>query len=117
MIEGQDLTWHKIAAGIDEIQFAGNNIAPVEVLGSKICVAKFQGQVFAFAYKCPHAGGLFSEAELDKSGHLICPVHQYRFDIKNGRNVSGEGYHLKRWPVEVRIDGIYIGMPVEGTSN
>jgi len=30
--------------------------------------------------------------------------------MKNGRNVSGEGYYLKHWPVEVREDGIYVGL-------
>jgi 3-phenylpropionate/trans-cinnamate dioxygenase ferredoxin subunit len=28
--------------------------------------------------------------------------------MKNGRNVTGEGYYLKYWPVEAREDGIYV---------
>jgi 3-phenylpropionate/trans-cinnamate dioxygenase ferredoxin subunit len=30
--------------------------------------------------------------------------------MKNGRNVSGEGYYLKHWPVEVREEGVYVGL-------
>jgi 3-phenylpropionate/trans-cinnamate dioxygenase ferredoxin subunit len=30
--------------------------------------------------------------------------------MKNGRNVTGEGYYLKHWPVEVRDDGVYVGL-------
>ncbi len=33
--------------------------------------------------------------------------------MQNGRNVSGEGYYLKHWPVEAREDGIYVGMESE----
>jgi 3-phenylpropionate/trans-cinnamate dioxygenase ferredoxin subunit len=29
--------------------------------------------------------------------------------MKNGRNVSGEGYYMKHWPVDVREDGVFIG--------
>jgi 3-phenylpropionate/trans-cinnamate dioxygenase ferredoxin subunit len=30
--------------------------------------------------------------------------------MKNGRNVTGEGYFLKNWPVEIRDDGVYVGL-------
>jgi 3-phenylpropionate/trans-cinnamate dioxygenase ferredoxin subunit len=40
---------------------------------------------------------------------VVCPVHRYRFDIRNGRNTSGEGYFLKTYRVETRDDGVYLG--------
>jgi 3-phenylpropionate/trans-cinnamate dioxygenase ferredoxin subunit len=30
--------------------------------------------------------------------------------MKNGRNVSGEGYYLKHWPVVVQEDGVFVGL-------
>jgi hypothetical protein len=30
--------------------------------------------------------------------------------MENGRNTSGEGYYLKTYPIEIREDGIYIGL-------
>jgi 3-phenylpropionate/trans-cinnamate dioxygenase ferredoxin subunit len=30
--------------------------------------------------------------------------------MRNGRNVTGEGYFLKHWAVEVREDGIYVAL-------
>lgn len=117
MNETTNFTWHKIAAHFGDIQFGWNNIASVEVEGRKICIAKFEKKVFAFAHTCPHAGGFLSEGEIDMSGNLICPLHQYKFDMKNGRNISGEGYYLKHWPMEFRADGIYIGLDAETSSN
>lgn len=104
-------TWHKIAAELSEIKFAENNIAVAEIEGKKICVAKFNDDVFAFAYTCPHAGGFLANGHIDALGNIVCPLHRYKYSMVNGRNTSGEGYFLKHWPVEVRAEGVYVGMP------
>ena len=103
-------TWHRIADHLNELDFAANNIAVVELKNKKICVAKFNEEVFAFTYKCPHAGGMLADGYIDALGNIVCPQHRYRYDMKNGRNVSGEGYYLKHWPVELRDDGVYVGL-------
>ncbi len=38
--------------------FADNNISVIEVNGKKICIGRHNENIFAFAYKCPHAGGI-----------------------------------------------------------
>lgn len=106
--------WHKIADHPDEIGFAPNNIAVVEVNGKKICIGKFNQSLFAFAYKCPHAGGLLAEGYIDPIGNVVCPVHRYKFNITNGRNASGEGYYLKHWPVEKREEGVFVAQEEGG---
>jgi nitrite reductase/ring-hydroxylating ferredoxin subunit len=106
--------WHKIADHINELDFAPNNIAVVEVNSKKICIGKYNDTAFAFAFKCPHAGGIMAEGYIDALGNVVCPLHRYKYDMKNGRNVSGEGYYLKNWPVDMRDDGVYIGMETGG---
>ncbi len=103
-------SWHKIADHINELDFADNNIAVVELKGKNICIGKYNDSVFAFAYKCPHAGGILADGHIDALGNVVCPLHRYKYDMKNGRNVSGEGYYLKNWPVELREDGVYVGL-------
>ena len=102
--------WHKIAEFIHELDFGGNNIAVVEAGGKKICIGRHGEEYFAFSYKCPHAGGVLADGFIDAFGSVVCPLHRYRYDMKNGRNVSGEGYYLSHWPVELRQDGVYVGM-------
>jgi nitrite reductase/ring-hydroxylating ferredoxin subunit len=104
------ITWHKIADHINEIGFADNNIAMVEVKGKKMCIAKFNTGVFAFAYTCPHAGGVLADGYIDAMGNVVCPLHRYKYCLQNGRNISGEGYYLKNWPVELRGEGVFVGM-------
>ena len=107
-------SWYKIADHINEMDFGENNIAVAEVKGKHICIAKFQDQVFAFAYKCPHASGILADGYIDALGNVVCPQHRYKYDLRNGKNISGEGYYLKNWPVEIRKDGIYVGMEESG---
>ena len=108
------ITWYKIADHINEIQFTENNIGVIEIKGKKMCVSRFRDNVFAFAYKCPHAGGILADGHIDMLGNIICPLHRYKYSLQNGWNVSGEGYYLKHWPVELRKDGMYVGMEDEG---
>jgi nitrite reductase/ring-hydroxylating ferredoxin subunit len=100
--------WYKIAESENELQFAVNNIAVAEVNNKTICVGRYADLLYAFAYKCPHASGIMAEGYIDPLGNVVCPVHRYKFNLKNGRNTSGEGYYLKHWPVEKREDGIYV---------
>jgi 3-phenylpropionate/trans-cinnamate dioxygenase ferredoxin subunit len=113
-VKEKKFAWHKIADHINEIQFTENNIAVVEIKGKKMCISRFQDNVFAFAYKCPHAGGILADGYIDALGHIVCPQHHYKYNLENGCNVSGEGYYLKHWPVELREDGMYVGMEDEG---
>ncbi len=85
--------------------------------GKTVCLAKYEDQLFAFAQKCPHASGLLSLGFIDPLGNVVCPLHRYKYALKNGRNVSGEGYYLKHWPVEVRDDGIYVGLEEKSFFN
>src|SRR5215831_8548015 len=104
------MNWHKVADHINELDFSDNHIAVAEMNGRKICIAKINDTVFAFAYKCPHAGGILADGYIDALGNIVCPQHRYKYNLKNGFNVSGEGYYLKIWPLEIRNEEIYIGL-------
>jgi 3-phenylpropionate/trans-cinnamate dioxygenase ferredoxin subunit len=102
--------WVKISETIEEISFGDNNITQVSADGKTICLARHQDQYYAFPQKCPHASGPLVEGYIDALGNIVCPLHRYRFCLSNGRNVSGEGYYLKHWPVEIRPEGVFVGL-------
>jgi len=93
------------------LNFAANNIAVAEIDGKKICVARHNNHYFAFAYKCPHAGGILADGYIDTLGRVVCPLHRYKFDPRTGINVSGEGYYLRHWPVEWTDEGLFLVEP------
>jgi 3-phenylpropionate/trans-cinnamate dioxygenase ferredoxin subunit len=103
--------WHKIADEETSLQFGSNNLMQVNIAGKSICIAKTKGDsLYACANKCPHAGGIISDGFIDALNNVVCPIHRYKFNLKNGRDVSGEGYYLRTYPVLLRDDGIYVGI-------
>lgn len=101
--------WHRFADAGDPV--AGEAVITVqEVNGKNICFTRYQGELYAFAHKCPHAGGMMADGFIDERGNVVCPLHRYKFNIRNGYNSSGEGFYLKTYPLEQREDGQYLGL-------
>jgi 3-phenylpropionate/trans-cinnamate dioxygenase ferredoxin subunit len=100
--------WHKIAESIDEINFNANGLAEIDINGKIICIARYNDHLFACTQKCPHAGALLVDGHIDMLGNLACPLHKYKFNLNNGRNVSGEGYYLKTFAADERATGIFV---------
>jgi nitrite reductase/ring-hydroxylating ferredoxin subunit len=109
--------WHLIAGSIDAIDWQENQLSLVDIAGKKITLVRFQDQVTACAHKCPHSGGVMADGFIDATGNLVCPLHRYRFNTRNGRNTSGEGYFLTTYPIEIREEGLFIGIPEGGFLN
>ncbi len=113
-MEDKKYKWYKISETHLELQFEENGLVEIEVAGKKICIARVGEGFMACAAKCPHAGGNMAEGFLDKDGNIVCPVHRYKFNLNNGRDVTGEGYYLKIYPIEVRDKGIFLGIKESG---
>jgi nitrite reductase/ring-hydroxylating ferredoxin subunit len=106
--------WHKIAGQATDLQWTSGDIAETAVNGKKICIGRFQEEWYAFAHTCPHAGALMMDAYIAGPCQVVCPVHHLKFNCKTGRDANGEGYTLKTYPVEVRPDGIFVGLEEGG---
>ncbi|MBS4065954.1 MAG: Rieske 2Fe-2S domain-containing protein [Chitinophagaceae bacterium] len=114
MAAAKTYNWHKVAETAEELPWQDNHLCEIEVNGKTICMARHGAEVFACTHKCPHAGGHLADGFVDALGNLVCPLHRYKFHPQSGRNVSGEGYFLKTYPVEQRADGIYVGLEEGG---
>lgn len=97
-----------IAPSIAALPWQNNNLCVVEVHGKKITLALHHNQLFACAYKCPHASGVMADGFIDALGNITCPLHRYKFSLTNGRNTSGEGYYLKTYEIEVNDEGVFV---------
>lgn len=106
--------WVKLADGVLELDFGLNNLLETEAGGKRICLVKTTEGIAACGARCPHAGGRLCEGFLDIKEALVCPVHRYKFDLKTGRDLSGEGYYLKIYPVRQDETGIFVGIPEGG---
>ena len=104
-----EMHWVLVTDAPLSLDWPDNQLLDLSVDGKKITLAKFKDRYFAFAQKCPHASGRMAQGYINPLGQVVCPLHRYAFDMKNGRNTTGEGYFLKTYPVELRPEGLFIG--------
>ena len=67
--------------------------------------------IHVFDAQCPHRGADLSQANINGAGELICPLHQYRFDLKTGQVKSGYCGDLEIFPCELKENGLEITLP------
>jgi nitrite reductase/ring-hydroxylating ferredoxin subunit len=78
--------------------------------GKKICIAHSQDGFFAVSDRCPHNGFSLGKGWCTENNTVVCPLHRYAFDLKTGRARTGLADYVNTFPVEVRPDGIYVGI-------
>ncbi len=107
------MKWYKIASSLpsDKDLLEENKVARLRVAGKVLFLARHNGKYYAGDNKCPHAGAPLHTGWLDECGHIVCPYHRFTFDIETGQNTSGEGYYIDTYPVEIRENGVYVGIP------
>ncbi|HEY0297970.1 MAG TPA: Rieske 2Fe-2S domain-containing protein [Arachidicoccus sp.] len=102
------MPFHKIAETIDSINFQENDMCLYFIDGKNITLAKKDNQLFAFAENCPHASFPMKDGYINSKGFVVCPEHDYQFNMFHGRCVNVEDYNLKIYKTEKRNDGWYV---------
>lgn len=116
MAEGKStLIWHKVAE-TDEV--ADGRVKSASAGAQSVALVHFQGQYAAMDNKCPHQGGPLGEGSIEKGVDgdcwLRCPWHGWDFDPLTGKPPGGhEDTGQDMFDVQVRVDGIYVGVPAE----
>lgn len=111
MLFKKKTTWYKIF----DAEFLKENElelkVPIAVMaGNKsICLVRLPEGYFAVSDICPHQGASLSEGYCT-SESIVCPWHHYAFNLKSGRQTAGGGDYVMNYPVELRKDGLYIGI-------
>lgn len=81
------------------------DMAGVTVDGKPVLLVNVDGQVHAYANRCPHQAWKLDEGDLDGS-RLICARHMWEFDVRTGNGINPHDAHLKSYPCEVDSEGI-----------
>jgi thiamine pyrophosphate-dependent acetolactate synthase large subunit-like protein/nitrite reductase/ring-hydroxylating ferredoxin subunit len=74
-----------------------------------VCLTRFDGRYAALSNKCPHQGGPLGEGSIE-NGWLRCPWHGWDYHPTTGRPPEAYGDCVPTFPIEIRDDGIYVGL-------
>jgi len=98
-------------AKVDDLE--DGELMPVEVDGEPVCLAKVDGEVYAFTDDCTHIGGPLNEGELEGEV-LTCPWHGAQFDVRSGKVLRGPARQdIETYAVRVDNDDILVSIPDE----
>jgi len=78
------------------------------VQGKRICLVKLNGKLQAVQNNCTHSGGSLSQGTINFLGEIVCPVHQYQFNLKTGRENGQRSNDLECFPIKENEEGIFI---------
>ena len=77
--------------------------------GRQIALFSTPSGVLACNNRCPHEGYPLREGSLDERCILTCNWHNWKFDLRDGRNLYG-GEGLRTYPVEVRDGEVWVDL-------
>lgn len=88
--------------------FTEKNIRVIRIGEKKVCLAKHGATFFSFEHLCPHQMHPLSEGQITNFGEVVCPLHEYRFNLKTGVEANQRCRDLQTFGVEVSNDGVFI---------
>jgi nitrite reductase/ring-hydroxylating ferredoxin subunit len=106
----EDENMHKLFDNINEAEKAIplNTLRGAYIGEQKICIVNNQNTFYAVSDSCPHMGGSLSKGSTNNFGEVICPLHQYRFNLKSGQESGNRCDYLEIYPVKVSAEGVFV---------
>ena len=59
---------------------------------------------------CPHNGFSLAGGTFNNSNEIVCPLHGYRFNLKDGKECQSRTPDLGIHQLSVKKDGVYLGI-------
>ena len=92
--------------------------AIIEVGDKEIALFNYKGDFYAIDNTCPHRGSPLGEGRVEE-GILICPNHEWRFELKSGWCPQNPELSTEVYPIKVSDEKIYVRLEkpmVEGAA-
>ncbi len=104
----QNLIWQKV---LSKEELPEGRTTSVTCKKRTLCLSHLNGEFGALDNRCPHQGGPLGEGTIE-NGLLRCPWHGWDYDPITGK-APGFDDGVESFPVDIRDDGIYVGMTAE----
>ena len=104
------MEWLKLFGSEDEAKTKLKEHKPqlLIVKGKRICMVIHNGCFFAVQDSCSHSGESLSKGQVNYLGEIICPWHNYRFELKTGRACDSNCRDLATYSIKSDDSGLFI---------
>lgn len=106
------MQWVKIFSSEEEAKhrLTGKSLQLLVLHEVRICLAQTNDTFHAVQDSCTHNGESLSKGHLNHMGEVICPWHNYCFNLQTGREFQSRSKDLKTYPIKIDETGFYIGI-------
>ena len=94
---------------LDDSALLEGRMAPGYPLGVNVLLARVGGRVYAVSGKCVHMACPLFMGRLE--GHtIVCPCHDWRFDIRTGRFLNAPELGLTVYPTKLEAGKLFVNL-------
>jgi 3-phenylpropionate/trans-cinnamate dioxygenase ferredoxin subunit len=106
------MEWLKIFGSEEEARqrIRENKPQLLAARNKRICLVLHNNQFYAVQDSCSHQGESLSKGNINSLGEIICPWHNYRFQLATGQPSDSTCPDLITYPVKVSDEGLFIGV-------
>ena len=72
-----------------------------------LCVVAMDGKATAIDNVCPHRGGPLAEGTVE-NGKVVCPWHQWEFDLETGVSTHSQDAKVHVYPVTISGGDVFV---------
>jgi nitrite reductase/ring-hydroxylating ferredoxin subunit len=92
---------------MEDADLAEGSMAPVYPLGVNVLIARVEGILYAVSGKCAHMACPLFMGRLEGT-IIICPCHDWKFDIRDGKFSDAPEIRLETYPVKSEEGKIFV---------
>ncbi len=91
--------------------FPERTIKKIQLGEKQLAGVRIGERIFVFNAFCPHRGAPLTQGMINGVGEIICPLHEYRFDLSTGNVRVGSCGDLEVYQTSIEVDGLKIKVP------
>lgn len=76
--------------------------------GKPLCIVRTSQGIYITDNECPHNRASLSEGWTNAFNQIICPLHEYRYDLRTGRESQQRCNDLRCYSVTTGDSGVYV---------
>lgn len=98
-----------MSTSLVEAKLPSDGLFIISYHGNKIAICKTGVNYVAIENRCPHLNESFAKGKI-KNGAIICPLHEYRFDLLSGSECQSRAKKLTKYPLKVEENALWISL-------
>ena len=91
----------------DEKDVGEGKMRLVRTQGIPVLIVRQGSELHVIDDRCPHMGCKFSNGNFD-GDFIVCPCHDWRFNLKTSEYENQPNYVLKKYPFKVEAGKIWV---------